>query len=306
MVLKQDMIQIIEITRDDISIVPDFIYNRIDLFCKDYIVLNVRGNKNNYLVEVRMHRNHAELGVWMMKVTGEEFDKISDYIFAKYKEIEYLSFYYAISDRVYNIKKHYHVNLPKTYEELKGRVSSKSRNTMSRKLKKAEAEYGKVTISEYQKEEVTDEIISVYFEMKQKTHNIRYNLAWQEYLDRYHVSNVYILYFGDVIASIILTCEQCPIAYLENLTYDMELSKFSPGMIAYEMVLERLISKGKTMFYLGGGDYDYKKKYDSVETVVTEGKIYRSWMVELKFKWIEFYNKRLFWKIQHWKCKLSV
>jgi len=288
------------------SISPDFIYNRTDLFSKDYIVLNVHNSMNDYLVEVRLLGNHAELGVWMMRVTGEDFDEISKYIFTRYKEIEYLSFYYAISDRIYIAEKHYHVCLPETYEELKGRVSSKSRNTMSRKMKKAEAEYGTVTMAEYQNEDVTDEIVSTYFEMKQKTHNVRYNLTWKEYLDRYHVSNIYILFWGEKIAAMVLTCEQCPIAYLENLTYDMELSKYSPGMMAYEMVLEKLISKGKTMFYLGGGDYEYKKKYDSVETSVTEGKIYRSWIIELKYRCIEFYNKRLYWKIQYWKRKLSV
>lgn len=299
------MVQQVDITKEVKSISPDFIYNRIDLFCNDYIVLNVHNNTNEYLVEVRLLGNHAELGIWMMEVTGEEFDEISKYIFTNYKEIEYISFYYAISDRIYVAGKHYHINLPETYEELKGLMSSKSRNTMSRKMKKAEAECGNVTMTEYHNEEVTNEIISAYFEMKQKTHHIRYNLTWKEYLDRYHVSNIYILYFGEKTAAMILTCEQCPIVYLENLTYDMELSKYSPGMMAYEMVLERLISKGKSAFYLGGGDYDYKKRYDSVETTVTEGKIYRSWLIELKYKWIDFYNKRLYWRIRCWKRELS-
>lgn len=299
------MVQQVKITRDVKSISPNFIYNRADLYCKNYIVLNVQYSTNNYMFEVRLIGNHAELGIWMMKVTGKEFDEISKYIFTNYKEIEYLSFYYAISDRIYVAEKHYHVYLPETYEELKARVSSKSRNTMSRKMKKAEAEYGTVTMAEYQNEGVTEEIVSAYFEMKQKTHHVRYNLTWKEYLDRYHVSNIYILFFGEKIAAMILTCEQCPITYLENLTYDMELSKYSPGMMAYEMVMERLILKGKTVFYLGGGDYDYKKKYGSVETAVTEGKIYRSWFIELKYMWIDFYNKCLFWRIQCLKRKLS-
>lgn len=300
------MVQQVEKTTDLKSISPDFIYNRIDLFCKDFIVLNVHNNTNDYLVEVRLHGNHAELGIWMMKVTGEEFDEISKFIFARYKEIEYLSFYYAISDRVYIKESHFHVVLPKSYEELKARISAKSRNTMSRKKKKAEADYGKIEMVEYENDGISDDIISLYFDMKEKTHHINYGLAYKDYLIKYHVSNVYVLYFGDKIAAIIITCEQCPIVYLENLTFDMELSKYSPGMMAYEMVLERLISKGKTVFYLGGGDYDYKKKYDSVETIVTEGRIYRSWLIELKYKWIDFYYKRLYWKIRYWKRKLSV
>ena len=113
------------------------------------------------------------------------------------------------------------------------------------------------------------------------------------------------MYLGDRVAAMILTCEQCPIAYLENLTYDLTFSRYSPGLIAYEMVMERLISKGKKVFYLGGGNYDYKKKNDSIETIVTEGKIYRSWLVKMKYGWMDFYNKHLLWKIIWLRNKLS-
>lgn len=300
------MVQQIDVKAEVKSISPDFIYNRADLFCKDFVLLNVRNNMNDYLVEVQLLGNHAELGIWMMKVTGEEFDEISNFIFAKYKEIEYLSFYYAISDRVYIKGNHYHVVLPESYEILKACISAKSRNTMNRKRKKAEVDYGKIEMVECEKDDISDDIISVYFDMKEKTHHINNQLTKSEYISKYHVSNVYVLYFGEIVAAIIITCEQCSIAYLENLTYDKKLSKYSPGMMAYEMVLEKLISKGKTAFYLGGGDYDYKKKYDSVETVVTDGKIYRSWFFELKYRCIDFYNKHLYWKIRCRKRKLSV
>ena len=49
---------------------------------------------------------------------------------------------------------------------------------MSRKMKKAEAEYGTVTMAEYQNEDVTDEIVSAYFEMKQKQKTMQ-DEAWK-------------------------------------------------------------------------------------------------------------------------------
>ena len=300
------MVQIISEEFDFAKIVPEFIYNRIDLWGKNFIILHVINEKHDYQLEVQLLDNHAELGAWMMTISKMEFDEIARFLFHNYRNIEYISFSNVVSDKVFIANNHYHVVIPNSYEELRARISAKSRNTMSRKKKKAEVDYGKIEMVEYENDSIPDDIISVYFDMKEKTHHINYGLAYKDYLIKYHVSNVYVLYFGDKIAAIIITCEQCPIVYLENLTYDMELSKYSPGMMAYEMVLERLILKRKLVFYLGGGDYDYKKKYDSVETIVTEGKLYRSWLFELKYKWIGFYNKRLYWKIRYWKGKLSV
>jgi hypothetical protein len=299
------MVQQLSEKCDFTKIVPDFIYNRIDFFSKDFVILRIQNEKHDCQLEVQLFDNHAELGAWMMTVFKQDFDEIASFLFHNYCNIEYISFYNVISDKVFIAANHYHLILPNSYEELKTRISAKSRNTMSRKRKKAEADFGKIEMVEYENDCISDDIISIYFDMKEKTHHIKYGLSNKDYLIKFHVSNVYVLYFGNKVAAIIITCEQCPIAYLENLTYDMDLSKYSPGMMAYEMVLERLILKGKTAFYLSGGDYDYKKKYGSVETAVTEGKIYRSWIIELKYRWIDFYNKRLYWKIQYWKRKLS-
>lgn len=290
----------------DIIIHPDFIYNRIDLFSNNCILLHVHNDRNDYMLEVQLFEKYVVLGIWMMSVTGEEFDEISDFIFNTYDGIEYVSFYFAISDRVYTANKHYHVNLPATYDELKGRLSAKSRNTMSRKRKKIESEYGKIRLVEYENDSITDKIVASYFGMKERLNHICYNMTCRDYLTQYHVSNIYMMYAGEKIAAMILTCEQCSIAYLENLTYDSDFSKYSPGLLAYEMVLERLILKGKKSFFLGGGDYDYKKKYDSIETIVTEGKIYRSTPIKIKYSCIDFYNKHLYWKVKRLKSLLSL
>lgn len=283
------MVQQVETAFDFSKISPDFIYNRIDLFSKDYIVLHVQSD-HEYDLEVQLFPHHAELGIWMMPVSSHDLEEIFQYLFKRYKRIEYIFFYNTISDKVYLPKLHYEVLLPDSPEALKQRLSAKSRNTMSRKRKKAEAEFGQITMMEYENGAITEDVISEYFAMKAKTHHRDYGMSGQAYLSKYHVSHIYVLKFGARNAAMVLTCEQCPIAYLENLTYDMELSKYSPGMMAYEMVLERLIAKGKKHFFLGGGDYDYKKKYGSVETHVKGGKVYRSWMMTLKYKTYSFVN----------------
>ena len=281
-----------------ISINPDFIYNRIDLYSDSIIILHVQNDSKDYYLEANLFDDHAVLGIWMMTIMKNEFEEISKYIFNRYKKVQYLSFYYAISDKVYIVQKHYHINLPNNYNELKGRLSSKSRNTMNRKFKNAELTIGKVKLMEYENDGITEDVLNDYFKMKENTHHIHYGMSSKEYIEKYHVSNVYVLYFGNMVVAMVLTCEQCPIVYLENLTYDMAYSRYSPGIMAYEMVLKRLIEKGKKSIFLGGGDYDYKKKYNSTETIVTDGRIFRSRYVAIKFCLLDFYNRHLLWKIK--------
>ena len=299
------MVEQIDLSFPAIKIHPDFIYNRIDLFSNNYILLHIQNDNNDYYLEVELLKKHAVLGIWMMRIPGGVFDEISHYIFRNYKEIEYLSFFNAVSDKVFVPKNFYKVVLPKSYDELSERISSKSRNNMRRKKRIAEKEYGGVSLEEYVKEDIPDEVIDSYFKLKEKSLRINYNMSTRDYLIRYHVSNVYTLNFGERLVAILLTCEQCPVVYLENLTYDMEFAKYSPGMMAYDMVLEKLIDKGKDSIFLGGGDYDYKRKYDSVETTVTEGKIYKSRLISMKYGIIDFYNKHILWKMKRVKEKLS-
>ena len=72
--------------------------------------------------------------------------------------------------------------------------------------------------------------------------------------------------------------------YLENLTYDTAYSVYSPSMLAYDNLLKNLIQKGKEEIYLGGGDYIYKKKYESTESQVKSVFLYRTGVVELKYR----------------------
>ncbi len=298
------MIELIDNNSNKYKIEPDFIYNRVDLFCKNYIVLHVINEKCDYYLEVQLLERHAILGAWMMTITENDFFEVSQYVFKRYKWIEYVSFYNVISDKVFSRKKHFSISLPNTSEGLEMRLSSKSRYNMKRMRKMAEREFGIVSFVELSKEKITEELVSIYFKMKQNVLNIHYEFSYSEYLAKFHVTNAYVLSYGDEIAAILFTCEQCSIVYLENLTYNMAFAKYSPGMMAYDLMLKNLIEKGKISLFLGGGDYDYKRKYNSVETVVTEGKIYRSWIIEIKYKLIAFSNKHLYWKIRYLKYLL--
>lgn len=276
---------------------PDFIYNRVDKCSDNYILLHVENGWSDFYIVASLHGKFAELGSWMAQVSDLSLKEIARFLFKENPEIEYVFYRNTITDRPSMVKNHYHICLPNTYQELQGRISSKGRNTIKRKIKNIKMTFGSWSLVEYGSE-VPDYIFQTYFRLKKMTHGIEYNMTGKEYVEKYYVSNVYVLSFADEIAAILFSCEQCPIAYLENLTYDTRFKEFSPGLIVYDLYLSSLIVKGKRELYLEGGDYDYKKRYGSMETMVGEGRIYRSLGIKLKYGLRSYYYRHLFWKMK--------
>ena len=300
------MIEDIEKTSFDYSkIEPNFIYNRIDLFDHNYTILHIINNNINYYIEIRLAKIHAELGVWLMHITKVDFKEISSYIFSNYPQIKFISFYNAISDIRCTKKKFFYLDLPSSYKEMEARLTSKSRQRLRRNKRDAAEKFGEMKLIEYN-DKIPNEIVKDFFKLKKDSLNIEYNIPYQEYLNKYHVSNAYILSFGEKIAAIFFTCEQCPIVYGENFSYDDCFAYYSPGMIIYDFVIKRLIEKDKQFFFLGGGNYDYKRKYQSREISICEGRIYRNALISFKYHYLNFYNHHILWKIKSIKKKVNL
>lgn len=298
------MIEFINKTSFDFSkIEPNVIYNRIDLFDTNFVILHI-ANDNDYYVELLLKKSHAELGAWLMHISYNDLNMISSFVFLNYSQVEYISFYNVISDRGFTKSKFFYINLPSTYMEIEDRLNSKSRQTLRRKKRNASEMFGEMKFTEYNK--IPDNIVNKFFQLKEETLNVSYHLSCQEYINKYHVSNAYVLSFGEKIASIFFTCEQCQIVYFENFSYDNAFASFSPGMLIYDLVIEQLIRKGKKCFFLGGGNYDYKRKYHSIEVSVCEGRICRNFFISIKYHIIDFYNRHLFWKIRYMNNKLKL
>ena len=87
------------------------------------------------------------------------------------------------------------------------------------------------------------------------------------------------------------------IAYLENFSFDIQYSRYSPGQQIYEYVMTRLIEKNFKKVFLAGGDYDYKRKYGSIEENLYDGVICRNAYYRLKYNLITYYYKHIYWKI---------
>ena len=98
---KELMVQQLSEKYDFTKIVPNFIYNRIDLFSKDFIILRIQNEKHDYQLEVQLFDNHAEVGAWMMTISKCDFDEIALFLFHNYRNIEYISFFNVVSDKVF-------------------------------------------------------------------------------------------------------------------------------------------------------------------------------------------------------------
>ena len=286
------------------EIKPDFIYNRFDLFCDNYIVLMAELGQEKHVIEARLFDNYAELGIWKTHISNELLKEISDFIFHKYAHAGYIKFFFSETKGNHRKVKHFYIDLPDFTDSFLQRRSPKSCRRLNSKRHQAEREVGTITYNEYDIRNCPEEVIRKYNSWKERTHHIGIIEDINSFFQKYHISNIYVMNYGSNIVAILFTCEQCPIVYFENFSYDSQYSKYSPGHQIYEHMLIRLIEKKTRCIFLGGGDYDYKKKYGSIEETLYDDVIFRNTYQRLKYSLITYYNKHLYWKVQRIKKKL--
>ena len=296
------MVQIID-NKYISEINPDFIYNRFDLFCDNYIVLKAERGQEKHVIEARLFDNYAELGIWKMRLSNDLLREISQYLFQNYPNIGYTRFFFCNTDGKYKAVKHFSIDFPDSTESFLQRRSSKSRHRLNKQRHQAEREIGSISFQEYKKEDCPEVIIQYYNKWKEKSHHIG-KIEAESYFQRFHVSDIYALYFGENLAAIMFSCEQCPIAYLENFSFDIQFSRYSPGQQIYEYVMTRLIDKQFKRVFLAGGDYDYKRYYGSIEETLYDGFLYRNLYHRIKHNLITYYYKHWYWKIIKIKNRL--
>lgn len=260
---------------------PDFIYNRYDLCAQEYLVLCVRDKVEKFYITVGINKSEAMMGIWLMQLPGDVIDAVITYIFDNYKEIKRISYTNGFNSRGLSWKSHhYRIELPGTIDELHFRLSKKGRYNIKREKDIIARKFGSCNLEEYTADNCPPNIIDTYFRYKYETHHKDYGLAPSQYLNQFHVSNIYVLRMGESIGAVILSCEQCENIYLENLSYDKQYSSLSCGQVLYDMYLSRLIEKGRKSLYLAGGDLDYKKRYGSIEEQTYDCRVYRNKFVE--------------------------
>lgn len=255
----------------------DMIYNRFDLIYKDNVerFLYEFGDEA-FAVDAHYEKSRAVLNVWGKKFPQEVFERAIESIFSQHSEIHYIDIKRAGNDyrNLLNECNDIRVPIPKSEEELLLRLRAKHRYTLKRIKRLLEQEYGKLETILYSAD-IPSELVDQYFNWKQITHGTDYHMMAEEYLQKYYVTDGILLRAGGRNIAILFFCQVNNTVYLENLSYDTEMEKFSPGYIIYEMFLEELIKRRCSYLYLGGGKYEYKRRFGAEESVAYSGIIYR-------------------------------
>lgn len=247
---------------------PNFIYNRIDLFASPdmFETVLIKAGKRTRVLEYQITGNTVELGIWLMPITVEELEQVFLYIATNHRQVQKITYKNGVIPYGWSkAHNHFRIEFPKTVEEMEHRISSKSRAKMRKKLNRAEEAYGKMQYLEYDRSNMPEEVVEKFFEYKLATRNRQYNMTPAEYLDRYHVSHSYVLKFGDTYGAIRFSCEQCPVVYGENFTFNPELQEYSLGRAIFMHHLIRMVEKKHPQLFFAGGNYEYKTHYGSIE-----------------------------------------
>lgn len=255
-------------TEDYPKVSPNFIYNRFDLFCREeeFFAVRIQNGAEEKIVEYTVKDDQAELGLWLVPITREELDHLLFHITQTHPQVQKIIYKNAViplgKAKAHN---HFRIVFPETVEEMEHRVASKSRAKMRKKIRHAEEIWGNMEILEYDRATMPDEIVEKFFEFKLAIRGRKYNMTPREYLDRYHVSHCYVLKFGETVGAIRFSCEQCPVVYGENFTYNPDMKDYSLGRYVFYHHLIRMVEKKHPELFFAGGDYEYKKHYGSIE-----------------------------------------
>lgn len=256
-----------------------FVFNRFDIIHdKDFKVYRIEEQGNYFNIPYYSEGKHAEIGVWKAPLSEWAFNLLIVKIFKDNKNITDIKIRYSLNQFRTCLSKtnHLYIDLKESETCILTRMKKKARYNLNRsELHLSELVEG-LHFNEYVPENVPDAIMTNYFKWKQTTHGTDYGLNIDEFILKYHISNIYSLQGnGGQDIAVLFTCEQCSDVYLENLSYDSKYSKFSPGMILYVHTLQKLFDKGKKNIYLGNGNQPYKLHFNSINEVAYSGKIYR-------------------------------
>lgn len=250
----------------------NLIYNRFDLIYGGADEIEIGGCK----FQVVVYQQAILINVWGKFFSQEIFDEAIRNVLDRYREASYIQITKSYNNYEGQLHKTEDIvlQLPQEEEELFSRLKSKHRYNLGRSQRLVEENVGKLTFRHVEGGNIDDGIVEQYFEWKRKTHGTDYHLSPKSYLAKYHVTDVGQLVAGEKVIGIIFYCKVNRTVYLENLSYDAQYEKYSPGFLTYVFFLKELIGKRCELLYLGGGNYTYKKRFDTVAHTAYTGRIY--------------------------------
>ena len=253
----------------------DLIYNRFDLIFSEYEQFAFEFENEKY--NIMIHRDNEKLliNLWGKELSQKCFEKLIEVLFEKYdvRKISVLrckNNYKGMLEETNDIM----LFLPESVDELTRRLQQKHRYNLRREKRILSESVGEICTSHCDRHDITDDMVNLFFEWKNESHGTQYGMTVAEYLDTYHVTDAMTLIAGTQIIGIAFYCVVNTVSYFENFSYDPRYKEYSVGYITYELLLEQLIEQKIQSFFLGGGDYDYKRRYGAIETIAYSGHIY--------------------------------
>lgn len=254
----------------------NIIHNRFDRIGAPYFTLQICDKVGQeYDVAIRAHEHLPSLCIPGLVMTDYPQDELYRFIRAvRDRHPEYEGIYVSqvqtpimeeFNDGVYT-----YVDLPQSVAEFDAGLSSKTRYNAQWYPKKIKRELGELSFCKVGGDEISEYDIETFYEWKRRGGKYadlhEFNPRW--------VSHAYKMFIAGRLAAIGFTSETDENVYFINFSYDESISKYSPGMVLYYYIIKDLITIGKTRFYLGGGDYEYKKRYNGTTVRVYSAYIY--------------------------------
>lgn len=242
---------------------PNFIQNRFDiLYGKNFELLEVKADKKTYYVPFHIEFLSCKLGLWLVEIPKEAVEEIIKYIFKKYLFVLKIKIISGTNEfQNASGTTDYWINLPDNEEEYIMKLTGKQRYNIKNHIKRLKEDFGEYTVKRYDKDEIPLEIIKKYFKLKKKTRGISYSLTPKGYIKKYAVTCIYVLYIKDSAEAMAIVSENDNNLYLENVTYNPEYSKYSPGVtICFEMILDAIRNRKNQIFFGASEKEDYKSR----------------------------------------------
>lgn len=249
---------------------PNTTNNRFDAFYQgDYVLFRCGGTYLPY------HRKHysADIAMYLRNVDKEELRAILAEVFRTEKSLFYVDVVHAAMP-IAGLKKvdHWHVELPATIGEFQAALGKKTRYNSKWYPKKIRKDLGDYTCESI--DSVSEEHVEVFYRLKKITHGVDYHDEPREFIRKNLITHAYVFTLGGTIEAIALSSELGDRAYLYNITYNPEHSKYSIGNVLYFFYISELIAKGITRLDLRGGNQLYKKLFNGIATDTYSGRIY--------------------------------
>lgn len=256
----------------------DLIYNRPDLFEQNSYTLYISSEEDNFVVHYYIVGVKAILCVWLKSLPSQVVEFAVNYILVNHKTVLKIEMNYSSTNcrNALSLDNNWVVFLPERPEEIFNRLGKKSKYNFKREMKILENLCGVLSINHYKKVDIPQNVFDVYFVWKKLSHSVDYNMQGREYCEKYHITDGMTLCAGGRIVAVLFYCVQNRTVYLENISYDVEYSKCSPGIILYEKFLERMTEENMDTVFLGNGNQLYKTRFGSIEYMVYSGSIYRN------------------------------